>query len=44
MRPLDVLYENWEQSVGWNDAQVMTSESSSMFSGLMSTMSEAQHM
>jgi hypothetical protein len=33
---------NWLQCVGWNSVAVMTSVNSSMFTGLISTMSAAQ--
>ena len=36
--PLLEAYMNQLQLVGWNSAAVMTSVSSSMFAGLMSTM------
>ena len=35
----ELLYINKLQCTGWNSAAVMTSVSSSMFTGLMSTMS-----
>jgi hypothetical protein len=38
--PFELEYMNKLQCIGWNSAAVMTSVSSSMFTGLMSTMSE----
>ncbi|KAH3666123.1 hypothetical protein OGAPHI_004312 [Ogataea philodendri] len=38
MVPLDEEYMNRLQSVGWNSELVITSVSSSMFTGLISTM------
>jgi len=38
MVPLELAYMNQLQLMGWNSAAVMTSVSSSMFAGLMSTM------
>lgn len=37
--PFELEYMNRLQCIGWNSAAVMTSVSSSMFTGLMSTMS-----
>src|SRR3989338_2342202 len=37
MPPFDELYRKWWQCGGWNSAAVMTSDSSSMLAGLMST-------
>lgn len=39
MVPLELEYINKLQCMGWNSAAVMTSVSSSMFTGLMSTIS-----
>lgn len=39
MVPLELEYMNKLQCMGWNSAAVMTSVSSSMFTGLMSTIS-----
>jgi hypothetical protein len=36
--PLELAYMNQLQLMGWNSAAVITSVSSSMFAGLMSTM------
>jgi len=38
MVPLELAYMNQLQLIGWNSAAVITSVSSSMFAGLMSTM------
>ncbi len=38
MVPLELAYMNQLQLMGWNSAAVITSVSSSMFAGLMSTM------
>lgn len=35
--PLELAYMNQLQLIGWNSAAVMTSVSSSIFAGLMST-------
>jgi hypothetical protein len=39
--PFELEYMNRLQCIGWNSAAVMTSVSSSMFTGLMSTISAA---
>ena len=44
MVPLELEYINRLQCIGWNSAAVMTSVSSSMFTGLMSTISAKSHM
>lgn len=40
--PFELEYMKWLQWTGWNSAAVMTSVNSSMFTGLMSTMSTDQ--
>lgn len=42
MVPFELEYMNWLQWLGWNSAAVMTSVNSSMFTGLISTMSEGE--
>ena len=41
MFDLELEYINWLQCDGWNSVAVMTSVNSSMFTGLMSTMSSS---